>query len=244
MTQPGKLYGIGVGPGDPELITLKALRVLQSADVVTYFAKKGRRGTARGIVDGHLRPGVEELPLYYPMTTEAHHRSPEYVGALQGFYGECEDRLRALLDAGKTVVMLSEGDPMFYGSSMHLHIRLAPRYDTEVIPGVTGMAGCWSAARTPICQGEDILSILPGTLDEDALVAALAGCQAAVIMKLGRNLPKVRRALERAGCLDRALYAERGTTAAQTIMPLRDRPAEEEAPYFSLILVPGWEAKP
>lgn len=238
----GKLYGVGVGPGDPDLLTLKALKVLTSADVVAYFAKMGSKGTSRGIVDGHLPPGTVELPLYYPMTTEHHKDSPIYIKALRDFYAECEVRLRALLDEGKTIALLSEGDPLFYGAAMHLHVRIAPHYDTEVIPGVTGMAGCWSAAQQPICQGDDILSVLPGTLSEDALTEALGNCQAAVIMKIGRNLPKVRRALARAGCLDRALYAERGTTAHQKIIPLAARP-EDAAPYFSLILVPGWEDK-
>lgn len=242
MTRKGKLYGVGVGPGDPDLLTLKALKAIQGADVVAYFAKKGARGTARGIVDCHLPAGATELPLYYPMTTEHHKDSAVYKQALEGFYADCEGLLRSLLDAGKTVVLLSEGDPMFYGSSMHLHIRIAPHYDTEVIPGVSGMSGCWSAARQPICQGDDILSVLPGTLSEDALAEALGNCQAAVIMKLGRNLPKVRRALERAGCLGRALYAERGTTAQQKIIRLADK-ADDDAPYFSLILVPGWEQR-
>lgn len=236
----GKLYGVGVGPGDPDLLTLKALKVITSADVVAYFAKMGSTGTSRGIVDGHLPPGTVELPLYYPMTTEHPKDSPIYIKALRDFYAECEVRLRALLDEGKTIALLSEGDPLFYGAAMHLHVRITPDYDTEVIPGVSGMAGCWSAAQQPICQGDDILSVLPGTLSEDALTEALGNCQAAVIMKIGRNLPKVRRALARAGCLDRALYAERGTTAHQKIIPLADRP-EDAAPYFSLILVPGWE---
>ena len=235
----GKLYSIGVGPGDPDLITLKALKALQTADVVAYFAKDGRRGTARGIIDPHLPPGIPELPLYYPMTTEVHRHDPAYIAALDAFYDESEARLRAFLKAGKTVALLSEGDPMFYGSSMHLHVRLMGDCAAEVIPGVSGMAGCWSAARLPMCQGDDVLSILPATLSEDQLCAQLAQCQAAVIMKLGRNLPRVRRALERAGCLTRAVYVERGSSPHEKILPLPEK-TDDDAPYFSLILVPGW----
>jgi precorrin-2/cobalt-factor-2 C20-methyltransferase len=123
---------------------------------------------------------------------------------------------------------------------MHLHVRLADRYPTEVIPGVTAMSGCWSQAGLPIVQGDDILTVLPGTLSETTLAARLAGVDAAIIMKVGRNLPKIRRALDRAGKLERAVYVERGTMANGHVMSLADK-VEDDAPYFSIVLVPGWE---
>ena len=138
---------------------------------------------------------------------------------------------------------ISEGDPLFYGSYMHLHVRLAPRYPTEIVAGVTGMSGCWSAAGTPIAQGDDVFTVLPATLPEAELERRLADADAAVVMKLGRHLPKVRRALGRTGRLDRAIYVERGTMATRSMMPLADK-RDDVAPYFAVVLVPGWEERP
>jgi precorrin-2/cobalt-factor-2 C20-methyltransferase len=239
----GQLIGIGVGPGDPELITLKALNALASADVVAYFAKAGNTSTARRIAAVHLRAGIEELPLLYPMTTEVMRHDPVYRETLRDFYARSAQSLAALLDAGRTVAVLAEGDPLFYGSYMHLHARLAPRYPTRIIPGVTGMSGCWSAVSTPIAQGDDVLAVLPGTLAEAELERRIAEADAAVVMKLGRNLPKVRRAVERAGRLERAIYVERGTMADSHTMPLAAK-LDDTAPYFSIVLVPGWEHMP
>ena len=223
----GRLYGVGVGPGDPELLTLKAARIIDGADVVAYFAKEGRRSNARTVVASRLA-GKRELPLAYPVTTEIHRHDDAYRSAIGGFYAEA------------AAAVLSEGDPLFYGSYMHIHCRLAPRYPTEVVPGVTGMSGGWSAAGAPIAQGDDVMTILPGTLGEADLGARLAATDAAVIMKLGRNLPKVRRALASAGCLERAIYVERATTESAVTMKLADKP-DDAAPYSSLVLVPGWE---
>lgn len=238
----GRLIGVGTGPGDPELMTVKAVRVLAGADVVAHFAKKGNAGNARAIVASYLRPDAVELPLLYPVTTEIPRAHADYVNGISGFYDEAAAAVAAHLDAGRTVAVLSEGDPLFYGSYMHLHVRLAARYPTEVIPGVTAMSGCWSALGRPIAQGEDVLFVLPGTLDEEALAARLAGCDAAVIMKVGRNLPKIRRALDAAGRLGEAFYVERGTMPAMAMMPLGEK-ADDEAPYFSIVLVPGWKGR-
>lgn len=240
--RPGaRLYGVGTGPGDPELLTLKAARVLAEADVVAWFAKAGNQSNARRVVAEHLRPGQPELALYYPVTTELHRHSSGYRDAITAFYEESAERLAAELDAGRSVAVLSEGDPLFFGSWMHLHVRLRERFEVEVIPGVTGMAGSWSSAGVPICQGDDVLTVLPGTLDEAALVDRLTRCEAAVIMKVGRNLPRIRAALARAGLLERALYVERATMAGEQIMALSARD-DRPAPYFSIVLVPGWAA--
>jgi precorrin-2/cobalt-factor-2 C20-methyltransferase len=239
----GRLIGVGTGPGDPDLLTVKAVKAIQSADVLAWFAKEGRRGNGRGIVDGVVREGVIELPLYYPVTTEIHRQKPEYVHQVTSFYEASTEAIAAHLDAGRTVAVLSEGDPLFYGSYMHLHVRLANRYPAEVIPGVTAMSGCWSQANLPIVQGDDILSVLPGTLDEDQLVRRLRDTEAAVIMKVGRNLPKIRRALAEAGRINDAFYVERGTMANTAMTPLAAK-SDDEAPYFSIVLVPGWKTKP
>ena len=189
----GRLIGVGVGPGDPELLTLKAARALAAADVVAHFAKQGHASNARAVVAGHLRPGVEELPLLYPVTTELPTGDPDYTQAIAGFYESAAQAVARHLDAGRTVAVLSEGDPLFYGSYMHLHALLSERYPTEIIPGVTGMSGCWSEAGAAIAQGDDVFVVVPATLPEPDLTRRFADADAAVVMKIGRHLGKVRR---------------------------------------------------
>ena len=235
----GRLIGVGVGPGDPELVTLKALRVLEDADVVAHFAKAGHPSHARAIVAAHLRAGAEELPLRYPVTTEIPKDEPAYRDTIRAFYDGAAAAIAKHLDAGRTVAVLSEGDPLFYGSYMHLHVRLSPRYPVEIVAGVTGMSGCWSAAGAPIAQGDDVFTVLPATLPAAELERRLADCDAAVVMKLGRHLPKVRRALEKSGRLARAIYVERGTMANAAMMRLAEK-KDDDAPYFAVVLVPGW----
>jgi precorrin-2/cobalt-factor-2 C20-methyltransferase len=240
VSTPARLIGVGVGPGDPELITLKAMRALQEADVVAHFAKAGNPSNARAIVARHLRAGVCELELRYPITTEFPTDAPAYCNIMREFYDAAARSVGAHLDCGRGVAVICEGDPLFYGSYMHLHVRLAERYPTEVIAGVTGMSGCWSAVGTPMAQGNDVFTVLPATLPQLELERRLADAQSAVIMKLGRNLPKVRRALDRAGRLARAIYVERGTMANAASMALTAK-ADDEAPYLAVVLVPGWE---
>ena len=240
---PGRLIGVGTGPGDPELMTVKAVRALGEADVLAYFAKRGNNGNARAIISGYLKPDIIELPLLYPVTTEIEKDHDDYKSAISGFYAESAVAVAEHLGAGRTVAVLSEGAPLFYGSYMHLHVRLSHRFPTEVIPGITAMSGCWSQNGVPIVQGDDVLCVLPGTMSEFELTRRLADTDAAVIMKVGRNLPKIRRALSAAGLLGRAVYVERGTMAAAQSMRLADK-ADDRAPYFSLILVPGWTGKP
>ena len=239
----GKLIGVGTGPGDPDLLTLKAARAISEADVVAFFAKSGNASNARAIAAGHFRPGQVEEVLAYPVTTEIHRHGDDYRTQIGDFYAEAATRLAGHLDAGRAVAVLSEGDPLFYGSYMHLHVRLAPLYPTEVIPGISAMAGCWSAAGLPLVQGDDVLTILPGTLERADLARRLADSQGAVIMKLGRNLPKVRAALADAGRLADAVYVERGTMANGASLPLSAK-RDDDAPYFSLVLVPGWSDRP
>jgi len=218
------------------------LRALREADVVAHFAKAGNPSKARTIAAGHLRPGVTEEALLYPVTTEIPKEAPAYCNEIAAFYDGCATTLAAHLDAQRSVAVICEGDPLFYGSYMHLHVRLSARYPTEVIAGVTGMSGCWSAVGAPIAQGDDVFTVLPGTLAEAELERRLGDADAAVIMKLGRNLPKVRRALARSGRLDRALYIERGTMKDSVVMRLADK-ADDGAPYFAIVLVPGWEGR-
>lgn len=242
MSEGGTLIGVGVGPGDPELLTLKAIRVLKEVEVIAHFAKAGNASNARATIVGHIRPDMTELTFRYPVTTEIPRNTRDYCDRMRTFYDDSAATVAAHLDAGHRVAVICEGDPLFYGSYMHLHVRLAARYPTEVVAGVTGMSGCWSAVATPIAQGNDVFTVLPGTLSENELERRLEDANCAVIMKLGRNLPKVRRALRRAGRLDRAIYVERGTTANAASMRLTAK-LDDEAPYLSMVLVPGWEER-
>jgi precorrin-2/cobalt-factor-2 C20-methyltransferase len=243
MSEAGKLLGVGVGPGDPELMTLKAMRALGHADVVVHFAKAGNASHSRTIAVRYLRAGVTELALLYPVTTEQPKCSAAYRDAIRDFYDEAANKIAAELTGGRVVAVICEGDPLFYGSYMHLHARLAPRFPTEIIAGVTGMSGCWSAAGMPIAQGDDVFTVLPATLPEGELTRRLGDADAAVVMKVGRHLPKLRRALDRSGRLPRAIYVERGTMADAKMIPLSAK-ADDDAPYFAVVLVPGWEERP
>ncbi|QLF91832.1 precorrin-2 C(20)-methyltransferase [Pseudomonas sp. ABC1] len=248
MTGKGRLLGIGVGPGDPELITLKALRLLRTAPVIGHFvarakAEKGQGGNAFGIIEAHLQPEQVRLPLVYPVTTEKLDPPQTYEGIISDFYDGCAVHIAGHLDAGRDVAVICEGDPFFFGSYMYLHDRLAGRYEAEVVPGVCSMLGCASVLGTPLVYRNQSLSVLSGVLPEEELEQRLALAEAAVVMKLGRNFDKVRRVLRRLGLAERAHYVERATMAAQRILPL-DEVDPMSSPYFSMIVVPGlkWSA--
>ncbi|WP_406129704.1 precorrin-2 C(20)-methyltransferase [Streptomyces sp. NBC_00989] len=234
----GKLYGVGLGPGDPSLMTVRAVEVIAEADVIAYHSARHGRSIARSIAAGHLRADHIEEPLVYPVTTETTDHPGGYQGAMEEFYAEASARLAVHLDAGRTVAVLAEGDPLFYGSYMHMHKRLTDRYDTEVIPGVTSVSAAAARLGTPLAEGEEILTILPGTLPEEELTARLASTDAAVVMKLGRTFPKVRRALESSGRLAEARYVERATMAGERVAELADVDAES-VPYFSVAVLPS-----
>ncbi|KUM98424.1 precorrin-3B C17-methyltransferase [Streptomyces cellostaticus] len=234
----GKLYGVGLGPGDPSLMTVRAVEVIAGADVVAYHSARHGRSIARSIAAQHIREDHIEEALVYPVTTETTDHPGGYKGAMEEFYAEASARLAAHLDAGRTVAVLAEGDPLFYGSYMHMHKRLVDRYDTEVIPGVTSVSAAAARLGAPLAEGEEVLTILPGTLPEEELTARLATTDAAVVMKLGRTFPKVRRALETSGRLADARYVERATMSKERVAELADVDAQS-VPYFSVAVLPS-----
>lgn len=238
----GKIICTGLGPGDPDLMSLRAHRAVSQARQVAYFRKAGRAGQARRIVNGLLRADAIEHAMEYPVTTELPFDSPEYNAALARFYDDWAERLTALTRGGD-VVVLCEGDPFFYGSFMHLYSRLSGVVDMEIIPGITGMSGCWTASGQPITWGDDVMTVLMGTLPEEELARFMTQADALVVMKTGRNLPKIRRALQAAGRLEAAWLVESGTMPNQRIQALAEADATQ-CPYFAIVLVHGQGRRP
>jgi precorrin-2 C20-methyltransferase/precorrin-3B C17-methyltransferase len=231
----GSLFGVGLGPGDPELMTVKAARLIAAAPVVAYHSARHGRSIARSIAAAHLRPEQIEEVLVYPVTTE---ETPDYRALVEEHYDAWAARLAAHLDAGRDVVVLCEGDPFFYGSYMHMHKRLSRRYRTEVVPGVTSVSGASAVLGRPLVERDEVLTVLPGTLPADELAERLAATDSAAVLKLGRTFGSVRAALETAGRLDDAWYVERATTGGERVAPLAEvDPAT--VPYFSLALLPS-----
>jgi precorrin-2/cobalt-factor-2 C20-methyltransferase len=230
LNQPtGHLYGLGLGSGDPELLTLKAYRLLQAAPVVAYPISDGGKSLSRSIVADYLRPDQIEVPLWYPFKLEQ---------SSQPYYDEAALKLTEYLNAGQDVVVLCEGDPFFYGTFMYLFNRLSHRYPTEVVPGVSSVMASASALETPLTYRNDVFMVLPGILPAATLADRLATADAAVIIKLGKNFAKVYGVLEQMGLLDRARYIERATMPNQKILPIRDVDPET-VPYFALISIPS-----
>ncbi len=239
----GTLYGVGLGPGDPELVTVKAARIIGTADVVAYHSARHGRSIARRIAEPYLRTGQIEEHLVYPVTTETTEHAGGYAGAMEDFYRESAERIAVHLDAGRDVALLAEGDPLFYSSYMHMHTRLTARFSAVIIPGVTSVSAASAAIATPLVTGDEVLSVLPGTMPVRELARRLADADAAVVLKLGRSYPQVREALSMAGRLDEAFYVERASTDAQRVLPAGEVDADG-VPYFSLAILPGGAGGP
>ena len=239
---PGTIICAGLGPGDPDLISVRADRAIRAARQIAYFRKRGRPGQARRIVAPLLAPDVIEHAMEYPVTVEIPFASPEYNRLLSAFYDDWSARLIDLAQAGD-IVVLCEGDPLFYGSFMHLHSRLQGRARVEVIPGIPGMTGCWNALGQPMTWGDDAMTVLMGTLPEADLTRHIAAADAVVVMKTGRNLPKIARALAAAGRLGDAWLVERGTMPNQRLLRLSQADLQS-CPYFATVLVHGHGRRP
>lgn len=239
---PGIVHGVGLGPGAQDLLSVRADRLVRGARHIAYFRKAGRPGQARRIVEGMLRDDVVEIAMEYPVTTEIPLSDPRYNACLSAFYADCTARLAALAQAGQDVVVLCEGDPFFYGSFMHLHSRLSGVVPVAVVPGITGMAGAWTASGAPITWGDDVLTVLMATMDEDDLTRRIRDTDALVVMKIGRNLPKLRRAIAAAGREPDAWLVEHAAMPNQRVTRLVD--ADSVTPYFSILLIHGHGRRP
>ncbi|MDH3593989.1 MAG: precorrin-2 C(20)-methyltransferase [Rhodospirillales bacterium] len=224
----GTLYGLGIGPGDPELITVKALRLLRAAPVVAYPAPETGESLARAIVAPLLPGGQSEIAIRVPLLVE---RFPA-----QEVYDRAAVKLGAHLSAGRDVAVLCEGDPFFYGSFMYLFARMAERFPVEVVPGVSSLTACAAVLGAPLAARNDVLSVVPAPLDEAELKARLSSGDATAVIKVGRHFDKVRRVLDELGLSEQARYIERATMERQRILPL-DSVDPGDVPYFSMILL-------
>lgn len=239
VQRTGCLYGLGVGPGDPELITVKAARILDEVGVVAYFAAVGRQSNARRVVADRLAGGRHhELRLEYPVTTEVLPPEVSYETLLADFYDDSAKRIAEVLEEGTDVAVVCEGDPFFYGSYMYLHTRLADGFATTVVPGVSSMVASAAVAGSPLVCRDEMLCVLSGVLPAEELERRLRLADAAVIMKVGRNLGKVRDAVERAGLLDHAVFVERATMTEESRCSLADADPSGR-PYFSMVVIPS-----
>ncbi|MBV0910776.1 precorrin-2 C(20)-methyltransferase [Anianabacter salinae] len=223
----GTLWGVGVGPGDPDLMTVKAARLIAGARVIAYPALTGGDSLARSIAAGLIDASAREIVMDIPMTTAR--------GPAQAAYDTGAAEIAAALDAGEDVVCLCEGDPFFYGSFMYLHARLSGSHDVRVVPGVSSLTACAALAGRPLVARNEVMTILPGPLPDDAMRARLAEAQTLAILKVGRHLPRLRALLDAEGLTRHAIYIERATLPGQRTMPLAEAP--DNAPYFSMILI-------
>ena len=238
----GTLYGVGLGPGDPELVTVKAARLIGAADVVAYHCARHGRSVARSIAEPYLRGDQAEERLVYPVTTEVTDHPGGYEGALEEFYAAAAERLAAHLAAGRDVVLLAEGDPLFYSSYMHMHKRISGRFAAVIVPGVTSVSAASAALGLPLVEGDDVLTVLPGTLGRGELAGRLRGTGAAAVMKIGRSYPGVRAALKETGRLEQAYYVERASAGPRQVIERAADVDPSTVPYMSLIIIPGAEA--
>lgn len=223
----GVLYGVGLGPGDPELITLKAARLIGGAGVVAYPALAGAASFARTIAADLIPEGAREIVIDVPMSVE---RAPA-----QAAYDAGAAEIAAALENGLDVICLCEGDPFFYGSFMYLFARLSGRFRVEVVPGVSSITACAASAARPLVARNERLLVLPGPMGKADLTREIARADAVAIMKVGRHLPKIRGVLRDLGLEAQAVYVERASLPDEKVCALAEAP--ESAPYFSMILV-------
>ena len=243
MKKMGKIYGVGVGPGAVDLLSVRADKLVREAKYIAFFRKAGRAGHARQIASTLFSKDVIELAMEYPITTEIPLSDRRYSEVLSEFYKKYSNKIISLSQTGIDLVILCEGDPFFYGSFMHIYSRVKDKCPVEVVPAITGMSAAWTATDIPITWGDDILTVLMGTLDKTTLENQLQDTNAAIIMKIGRNLPKIKKALERTGRFYDAFIVEYAAMDKQTVQRLSDYNTEN-APYFSIIILHGQGRRP
>ena len=232
----GKIYGIGLGPGDPALITLKSANLIKSSDYIFFFKKKNSESRAFSIVKEIIKDNAFKIALEFPITTEIDSMRKEYKNIMKNFYEQCVIKIDNILKKSRNICLLCEGDPFFYGSFVHIFQRLKERFDIEIVPGVTGMSGAWSSSKIPMVSGNEILTIIMGTLDEAKLKIQIKKSDVLVIMKIGKNFKKIFKVLKEQNLLDKAYLISNATTKKEKIYKL-NAINDEIVPYFSIILL-------
>ncbi len=233
----GQLYGIGVGPGDPELVTVKAVKHIEKADIIAFPTAKGATGNAKRTIEPYITKAHQLISLTYPVTAGPVADSQTYLPLMKKFYDDTAQEMKAELLKGKNIAIICAGDPFIFGSYMYWHARLSDEFETIVIPGISSILAAPVELGKPLCHREDVVSIIPATLSEDQLVENLTNSTSAVIMKLGRTFPKVVNALKKAGLEDKAYYVERATMQNQRILPVLEVDPTKVA-YFSVVVIP------
>ena len=232
----GKIYGVGLGPGDSELITVKAEKIIRKSEYLFFFKKKGNKGRAFEIVENIIRKDAIKVSLEYPVTTEVHFSSKEYKVLLNEFYRKCVKKIQIILNKNIDICILCEGDPLFYGSFIHLYEKLRNNFEIDIVPGITGMSGAWTATKIPMIWGKQILTVLMGTLDEETLRKHIKITDGLVIMKIGKNFKKICRILKDEGVFNNAYLISNATTSLEKVTKLNEN-VHSSVPYFSIILI-------
>ena len=222
----GTLWGIGIGPGDPELLTAKAIRLLGALPVLAWPAPLDGDGMARTIAAAHIPAGKIEIPIRLSFRPDR--------DDTDAAYGSAAETIAEHLAAGRDVGILCEGDPLFFGSFIYVLNRLRDRFPVQVVPGISSPMAAAAMAIKPLSVLEDAVAIIPATRSDDQILALLAPADSIVIMKVGRHLPRVKALLARLDLLAGAVAVERATWPEQRILPLAEATALS---YFSLILV-------
>ncbi len=229
----GILYGVGVGPGDPELLTLKALRVLQSVPTIYYPAcAPGAKSYASKIIQQHVRPDQALKGLLFPMEKDMERLRPIWEESATTMAGD--------LLAGRDVAFITEGDPFFYSTFVYMDRIMRQRYPQvtiEVIPAVASPMAAAARTGVPLAMADERLAVLPATYDDGFLLRALEDFDTVVLLKVNSVMPKVMTLLEKLGLLDRAVFVERcGAPDERVVTDLRQLDGER-LNYLSLVIV-------
>jgi len=229
----GKLYGIGVGPGDPELLTIKAVNAIQKSGVIAAPKTGGGEGVALSIVEKYL-DGKELFECRFSMDRDVEKRKEAREAAAR--------RIIEILDEGRDVGFVTLGDPTTYSTYMYVHEIIAAKgYEAEIIPGITSYAAAAAAFGIALCEGGEILTIVPARHSED-VDALLDYPGNKVIMKSGDNLSNVLMKLKERGLGDRTMIAYRATMDGQRLYASIDEyERSPETGYFMLAIVRGEE---
>ena len=234
----GKVYGVGLGPGNPELISLKAHELISNARYIGYFSKKNNHSRALNIAKNFLKKNTNLIKMEFPVTTEIPFKDSKYKSLLASFYEQCCNKIISILKKENDFIMLCEGDPFFYGSFIHLYFRLRNKVEVKIIPGITGMSSAWTSSAFPITWRDETLTVIMGTKDEEQINNSIKYSDAIIFMKIGKNFQKINKVLKKNDLYKKAVLVEYASMENERVRKLSEV-NEEILPYFSIIIVHG-----